>query len=180
MLMSAGLIGVWYADLHSRQLRELPVFAKAARNTAMLYDGLVVPWRPSAPRLGHVVDRDGVWGMGVPRDAMALRHGRALRVPVHRNETRSPGCISCAFVGSHERRSSSGTCRPVSSKPGAGTYRPLRVPRYADPLCDRDARHDAAKHGLFVTGLALALVAAAILTLVIPRLYPFKLGLGRR
>ena len=32
---------------------------------------------------------------------------------------------------------------------------------------------------LFVTGAAFALAAAAILTLVIPRLYPFELG-GRR
>ena len=33
---------------------------------------------------------------------------------------------------------------------------------------------------LFVAGTALALVAAAILTLVIPRLYPFELGVPHR
>jgi hypothetical protein len=33
---------------------------------------------------------------------------------------------------------------------------------------------------LFALGTVLALVAAAILTLVIPRLYPFELGEGRR
>jgi hypothetical protein len=33
---------------------------------------------------------------------------------------------------------------------------------------------------LFATGTMLALVAAAILTVVIPRLYPFELGGGRR
>jgi hypothetical protein len=32
---------------------------------------------------------------------------------------------------------------------------------------------------LFTTGTAFALAAAAILTLVIPRLYPFELGVGR-
>ena len=42
-LMGAGLIGVWYADLRSRQVRELPVFAEAVRSIAVLYDGLVIP-----------------------------------------------------------------------------------------------------------------------------------------
>src|SRR5678816_2157276 len=41
--MGAGLIGVWYADLRSRQLRELSVFAEVVRSIAVLYDGLVVP-----------------------------------------------------------------------------------------------------------------------------------------
>ena len=42
-LMGAGLIGVWYADVRSRQVRELPVFAEAVRSIAVLYDGLVIP-----------------------------------------------------------------------------------------------------------------------------------------
>jgi len=41
--VGAGLIGVWYADLRSRQVKELPVFAEAVRSIAVLYDGLVVP-----------------------------------------------------------------------------------------------------------------------------------------
>ena len=41
--MGAGLIGVWYADLRSRQVREMPLFAAAVRSIAVLYDGLVVP-----------------------------------------------------------------------------------------------------------------------------------------
>jgi uncharacterized membrane protein len=43
MLMSAGLIGVFVSDLRSRQLRDLPVFAETVRNIAVFYDGLVVP-----------------------------------------------------------------------------------------------------------------------------------------
>lgn len=43
VLMGAGLIGVWMADLRSRQVRELPAFAEAVRNIAVFYDGLVVP-----------------------------------------------------------------------------------------------------------------------------------------
>lgn len=43
ILIGAGLIGVWFADLRSRQLRELGAFAEAVRNIAVFYDGLVVP-----------------------------------------------------------------------------------------------------------------------------------------
>jgi len=42
-LMSAGLIGVFVSDLRSRQLRDLPLFAEAIRSIAVFYDGLVVP-----------------------------------------------------------------------------------------------------------------------------------------
>ena len=42
-LMGAGLIGVWYADLRSRQVRELLLIAEGVRSIAVLYDGLVVP-----------------------------------------------------------------------------------------------------------------------------------------
>lgn len=43
ILMGAGLVAVWMADLRSRQLRELAPFAEAVRNIAVCYDGLVVP-----------------------------------------------------------------------------------------------------------------------------------------
>ncbi len=42
-LMAGGLIGVWYADLRSRQAGDLRVFAEHVRTIAVLYDGLVVP-----------------------------------------------------------------------------------------------------------------------------------------
>lgn len=43
VLIGAGLIGVWMADLRSRQLTELKPFAEAVRNIAVFYDGLVLP-----------------------------------------------------------------------------------------------------------------------------------------
>ncbi len=43
MLMAAGLVGVFLADIRTRQARTLPVFAEAVRNIALFYDGLVVP-----------------------------------------------------------------------------------------------------------------------------------------
>jgi len=42
-LMGTGLIGVWYADSRSRQLRELPLVAEVIRMIGVFYDGLVVP-----------------------------------------------------------------------------------------------------------------------------------------
>jgi Predicted integral membrane protein (DUF2269) len=43
VLMGGGLMGVWMADLRSRQLVELKPFSEAVRNIAVFYDGLVVP-----------------------------------------------------------------------------------------------------------------------------------------
>jgi hypothetical protein len=42
-LIAAGLIGVFLADIRTRQARTVIVFAEAARNIALFYDGLVVP-----------------------------------------------------------------------------------------------------------------------------------------
>lgn len=43
ILIGAGLIGVWLADLRSRQVSEIALFAEAVRNIALFYDGVVVP-----------------------------------------------------------------------------------------------------------------------------------------
>jgi uncharacterized membrane protein len=43
MLMSAGLIGVFVADMRSRQVRDVKLFAQAVMLIAVFYDGLVVP-----------------------------------------------------------------------------------------------------------------------------------------
>jgi hypothetical protein len=43
MLMSAGLIGVFVADMRSRQVREVRLLAQAVALIAVFYDGLVVP-----------------------------------------------------------------------------------------------------------------------------------------
>jgi len=42
-LIAGGLIGVWFFDLRSRQLTDLPLFAESVRNIAVFYDGVVVP-----------------------------------------------------------------------------------------------------------------------------------------
>jgi hypothetical protein len=43
MLISAGLIGVFVADMRSRQVRDVRLFAQAVTFVAVFYDGLVVP-----------------------------------------------------------------------------------------------------------------------------------------
>lgn len=43
VLMGGGLAAVFLADLRARQVDDLPRFAEAVRNIAVAYDGLVVP-----------------------------------------------------------------------------------------------------------------------------------------
>ena len=43
VVMGAGLIGVWIADMRSRQHRDLIRFSEAVRYIAVFYDGVVVP-----------------------------------------------------------------------------------------------------------------------------------------
>ena len=43
VLMGGGLIGVWLADLRSRQHRDLVRFSEAVRYINVFYDGVVVP-----------------------------------------------------------------------------------------------------------------------------------------
>jgi len=43
VLLGAGLIGVWLADLRSRQHRDLIRFSEAVRYINVFYDGVVVP-----------------------------------------------------------------------------------------------------------------------------------------
>ena len=43
VLIGSGLIGVWLADLRSRQHRDLIRFSEAIRYIAVFYDGVVVP-----------------------------------------------------------------------------------------------------------------------------------------
>ena len=43
ILIGGGLVAVWFSDLRSRQLRELPQLSEAVRNIAVFYDGVVVP-----------------------------------------------------------------------------------------------------------------------------------------
>ena len=43
ILLGAGVIGVWFSDFRSRQLKEFPQFSEVVRNIPIFYDGLIVP-----------------------------------------------------------------------------------------------------------------------------------------
>jgi hypothetical protein len=82
-LMGAGLIGVWYTDLRSRQVRDLVVFADAVRQIAVFYDGLMVPgallWLGSGTWLSATGTprHDGKNGLLAGHQTAVLRNTRA-------------------------------------------------------------------------------------------------------
>ena len=63
MLMSAGLIGVFVADMRSRQVRDVTLFAQAVTFIAVFYDGLVVPGALLLAASGTwlIIDYHGGW-----------------------------------------------------------------------------------------------------------------------
>jgi uncharacterized membrane protein len=61
MLLGAGLIGVWISDLRSRNVRDLVRFAEAVRTIAVFYDGVVVPGAVILLASGVWMTAD-VWG----------------------------------------------------------------------------------------------------------------------
>jgi uncharacterized membrane protein len=91
VLIGGGLIGVWMADLRSRQLDELKPFSEAVRNIAVFYDGLVVPGALVLLISGTwmIVKFYGGWSfVEIPWLA-----GSSLRA------IRSPASISCGYAG---------------------------------------------------------------------------------
>jgi hypothetical protein len=63
MLISAGLVGVFVADMRSRQSLDLKLFAQAVNLIALFYDGLVVPGALLLARSGTwlIVSYYGGW-----------------------------------------------------------------------------------------------------------------------
>jgi hypothetical protein len=179
-LMGAGLIGVWYADLRSRQVQELPVFAETVHSIAVLYDGLVVPG--ALLLLGSVtwliVTVYGGWAfLGMPwltgmvaLFAFEFIEGNTvtrlyfLRLRRVTREAIQRGNVTAELE--EVRREHVPTFTHFLDIPilfvivALGAMRPNTW-------------------ALFAIGTTLALVAAAILTFVIPRLYPFELGKWR-
>ena len=179
-LMGAGLIGVWYADLRSRQVQELPVFAEAVRSIAVLYDGLVVPGALLllGSGTGLIVTVYGGWAfLGMPwltgmvalfafefmeGNTITRLYFRRLRRVTRKAVQRGNVTAELEAV----RREHVPTLTHFLDLPilfvivALGAMRPNTW-------------------ALFAIGTTLALVAAAMLTLVIPRLYPFELGEGR-
>jgi len=178
-LMGAGLIGVWYADLRSRQVRELPVFAEAVRSIAVLYDGLVVPGALLLLGSGTwlIVTVYGGWAfLGMPwlTGMVALFAFEFLE-----------GNSITRLYFMRLRRLTREAVQQGQVTTELEEARRQHVPTFTHfldiPILFVIVALGAMRPNtwtLFATGTMLALVAAAILTVVIPRLYPFDLGGG--
>jgi hypothetical protein len=181
VLMGAGLIGVWYADLRSRQHRELSLFAEAVRTIAVLYDGLVVPGALLLLGSGTwlIVTVYGGWAfLGMPwlTGMVALFAFEFIE-----------GNTITRMYFMRLRRLTREALERDHVTPALEQARREHVPTFTHfldiPILFLIVMLGAMRPNtwtLFVTGTALALAAAAMLTLVIPRLYPFQLGAGRR
>jgi hypothetical protein len=178
-LMGAGLIGVWYADLRSRQVRELSVFAEEVRSIAVLYDGLVIPGALLLLGSGTwlIVTVYGGWAfLGMPwlsgmvaLFAFEFIEGNTItrlyfmRLRRITRDAIQRGAVTAELA--EARREHVPTFTHFLDIPilfvivALGAMRPTTWT-------------------LFAIGTALSLLAAAILTLVIPRLYPFALSEG--
>jgi predicted integral membrane protein DUF2269 len=168
-LIGAGLIGVGYPDLRSRQVQELPVFAEAVRSIAVLYDGLVVP--------GALL----LLGSGTWLIVTVYRAWTFLGVPWL---TGMVALFAFEFIEGNrvtreavQRGNVTAELEDVRREHVPAFTHSLDMPILFVILALGAMRPNT--WALFAIGTILALVAAAILTLVIPRLYPFELGKGR-
>jgi hypothetical protein len=180
-LMGAGLIGVWYADLRSRQVQELPVFAEAVHNIAVLYDGLVLPGALLLLGTGTwlIVSVYGGWAF--------------LRIPWL---TGMVALFAFEFIEGNTitrryfmrlRRLTREALQRGSVSAELEEARREHVPTFTHfldiPILFVIVALGAMRPEtwtLFAIGTTIALVSAAMLTFVIPRLYPFELGKGPR
>ena len=179
-LMGAGLIGVWYADLRSRQVQELPVFAEAVRSIAVLYDGLVVPGALLllGSGAGLIVTVYGGWAfLGMPwltgmvaLFAFEFMEGNTITRLYFRRLRR----VTRKAV---QRGNVTAELEAVRREHVPTLMHFLDLPILLVIVALGAMRPNT--WAPFALGTLLALVAAAMLTLVIPRLYPFELGEGR-
>jgi hypothetical protein len=174
ILMGAGLIGVWMADLRSRQVRELGAFSEAVRNIAVFYDGLVVPGALLLLGSGAwmIVEFYGGWGfIEVPwllgmvlLFAFEFIEGNTVtRLYFMRLRRLTYKALSAgAFTLELERARAEGvaTFTHFLDLPILFLIVALGAVRPTDWTP-------------FLVGAAAAIVVAAALTLTIPRLYPW-------
>jgi uncharacterized membrane protein len=175
ILIGGGLIGVWVSDLRSRQLRELPQFAEAIRNIAVFYDGVVVPGALLLLGSGAwmIVRFFGGWdfvntpwlaGM-VALFAFEFVEGNTItrlyfmRLRRLTQEALSAGAVTAELE--HARAEHLPTFTHFLDLPMLFIIVALGVIR-------------PTSWTLFFVGSAIAVVLAALLTILVPRLYPWR------
>jgi hypothetical protein len=176
VLMSAGLIGVWYADLRARKVRALPVFAEAVRQIAVFYDGLVVPG--ALLLLGS-----GVWLIINVYGGWAFLDVPWLvgMVALFAFEFIEGNTITRLYF-LKLRRLTRVALEQKSPTPELIRARREHIPTFTHFL-DLPVLFVIVALGamrppswsFFLTGMVLAVMAATLLTVTMPRLYPFEI-----
>ena len=175
ILMGAGLIGVWYADLRSRQVRgqNLAVFGELVRQIAVFYDGLVVPGALLLLGSGSwlIVTTYGGWAfLGTP--------WLAGMVALFAFEFIEGNTITRLYFMRLRRLTKAALeRRSVTRELEAARREHLPTfTHYLDlPIVFVIVALGAMRPNtwtLFLVGTVLAVVAATVLTVVIPRMYP--------
>ena len=172
-LMGAGLIGVWYADLRSRQIRELPVFAEAVHSIRVFYDGLVVPGALLLLGSGIwlIVTIYGGWAfLGTP--------WLAGMVALFAFEFIEGNTITRLHFLRLDRLTREALERGVGT-PELAAARRRRVPTFTHfldlPVLFVIVALGAMRPStwtLFLVGTVVAVAVATVLTLALPRMYP--------
>jgi hypothetical protein len=172
--MGAGLVGVWYADLRSRQVRDLHLFAEHIRMVAVFYDGLVVPGALLLLGSGAwlIVTVYGGWAfLGIP--------WLVGMVVLFAFEVIEGNTITRLYF-MRLRRLTRIALAQRSATPDLERARREHLPTFTHfldlPILFVIVALGAMRPttwALLGVGLVVAVLAAAVLTLVIPRLYPF-------
>jgi hypothetical protein len=173
--MSAGLIGVWYADLRSRQVRDLLLFAESIRQVAVLYDGLVVPGALLLLGSGTwlIVTVYGGWAsLGMP--------WLAGMVALFTFEFVEGNTITRLYF-MRLRRLTTAALAQGSTTQALERARQEHLPTFTHfldlPILFVIVALGAMRPNtwaLFLVGTILAIIAATVLALAIPRMYPFR------
>jgi hypothetical protein len=176
-LMGAGLIGVWYADLRSRQVRDLALFAECVRQVAVFYDALVVPGALLLLGSGTwlIVTVYGGWAfVGMP--------WLAGMVALFAFEVIEGNTITRLYFMRLRRLTRTALAQGSATRE-LERARQEHLPTFTHfldlPILFVIVALGAMRPttwALFAVGLVVAVVTATVLTLVIPRLYPFDVG----
>jgi Predicted integral membrane protein (DUF2269) len=174
ILIGSGLIGVWMADLRSRQLRELKPFAEAVRNIAVFYDGLVVPGALLLLGSGTwlIVRYHGGWGFleqpwaagMVGLFAFEFVEGNTITRVYFQRLRRLTGAALAAGRITPELEAARGEVLPTFTHF-------LDLPMLF--LIVTLGVIQPATWSLFIAGSILAIALATVLTILVPRLYPW-------
>ncbi|MBI1866929.1 MAG: DUF2269 domain-containing protein [Methylocystis sp.] len=173
-LISGGAIGVFISDLRSRQLADLPLFAEAVRNIAVFYDGVVVPGALLLLISGTwlIVSFYGGWnflaepwltGMVVLFACEFIEGNTVTRLYVMRMRRLTKEALKRGYATSELERAR------AELVPAFTHF--LDIPLLMVIISLGAIRPD--NWTLCIAGVVAALLLAALLTLMVPRLYPW-------